>query len=284
MLRQGVVLYPRTVCSLRADAAVKRRLSPLSAVCGLVLAVQVTSAQALDAPQPPVLPTVPTIAIQVSVSVPGVSVGVQAGSVDVSVATATVDVSVSVSTEGTVPSPDAPASGEQQQATRSDGGSSAGVNHFAPTDASAKPSRPPPVAAAERLAPPPVRATNAADTRLIPSPQVSRSTRSPAARQVLGRTIKRRTTKPEVPRHCCENAQAPTAIAAAPTPPRVDSRRHRYELAGTAPATLADAVVRDNRLLLQLGVLIAFLYLVCLAGWFAATRLRRGGPERRTRR
>ena len=33
-------------------------------------------------------------------------------------------------------------------------------------------------------------------------------------------------------------------------------------------AALPEEHVRDNRLLLQLGVLAAFLYLVCLAGWF----------------
>jgi hypothetical protein len=33
--------------------------------------------------------------------------------------------------------------------------------------------------------------------------------------------------------------------------------------------------MRDNRLLLQLGLLVALLYLVCLAGWFSATTMRR---------
>jgi hypothetical protein len=40
-------------------------------------------------------------------------------------------------------------------------------------------------------------------------------------------------------------------------------------------AALPEEHVWDNRLLLQLGVLGAFLYLVCLAGWFSATTLRR---------
>jgi hypothetical protein len=33
--------------------------------------------------------------------------------------------------------------------------------------------------------------------------------------------------------------------------------------------------MRDNRLLLQLGLLVALLYLVCLAGWFSSTTRRR---------
>ena len=33
--------------------------------------------------------------------------------------------------------------------------------------------------------------------------------------------------------------------------------------------------MKDNRLLLQLGLLVALLYLMCLAGWFSATTLRR---------
>jgi hypothetical protein len=50
---------------------------------------------------------------------------------------------------------------------------------------------------------------------------------------------------------------------------------YRYERAGAQVVALPAAAVRDNRLLLQLGVLTAFLYLLCLAGWFSATRLRR---------
>ena len=45
--------------------------------------------------------------------------------------------------------------------------------------------------------------------------------------------------------------------------------------AGALSAAEPEEHLRDNRLLLQLGVLGAFLYLVCLAGWFSATRLRR---------
>lgn len=49
----------------------------------------------------------------------------------------------------------------------------------------------------------------------------------------------------------------------------------RYERMETRGAGRPEEHVTDNRLVLQLGVLGAFLYLACLAGWFCATRLRR---------
>ena len=253
------------------------------------LAAQVTAAEGADAPPTPALPPVPTVAVQVSVSAPGVSINVQAGTVNVSVSTASVDVSVAVSTEGAVPGTVASASGEQQHATQSDGASGAQVEQVVPADTSAKKGRPPRAAPPKRLAPPPIRAaTTTAGIRPIRSPRVDRATRVPAATKVSGRASEPRTTRPKAPRRCCKNAQASTAIAAAPirlgARPKPDPWRGRYELAGIAPATLPEAVVWDNRLLLQLGVLAAFLYLVCLAGWFAARRSGGGGPEPRTRR
>lgn len=69
--------------------------------------------------------------------------------------------------------------------------------------------------------------------------------------------------------------QAAIAIAAAPTRLGAGRGPDRYERAEARPAAQPEEHVRDNRLLLQLGVLGAFLYLACLAGWFCVTRLRR---------
>lgn len=260
-----------------------RRLSALSAVLGLALVAPVTAAQAEDAPPPPVLPTMPAITVQVSVSVPGVTVSVQAGTVDVSVSTETVDVSVSVTSEDTVEDTGPAPSGEQQPAARNDDSSnccSVELEQAAPAAASPKKRRAAPAAAPERLAQPTIgTAAKSAPARPVPSPRVDHSTHVPIAKQAPVRTTERRTTTPKAPRRCCERAQARIAIAAAPIrlgpPPRADSWLRRYELAGVRPAALPAEVARDNRLLLQLGVLVAFLYLLCLAGWFSATRLGR---------
>ena len=71
----------RTPSNGRAAPGRKGRLGVLSAVCALVLAAPVATARAEDPPQLPVPPTVPTIAVQVSVSIPSVSVSVQVGTV-----------------------------------------------------------------------------------------------------------------------------------------------------------------------------------------------------------
>ena len=62
-----------------ASSAARRRIGTLVAVCVLVLASHVPTAGADDAPQPPAMPAMPTIAVQVDVSIPGVSVNVQTG-------------------------------------------------------------------------------------------------------------------------------------------------------------------------------------------------------------
>lgn len=263
-------------------SAVKRRLSALPAACGLLLAAQVATARA-DAPQPPVTPTVPTIAVQVSVGIPNVSVNVQGGIVDVSVPSVSVDVSVSVSSQGSFSGTDADARAARQPTTQNDGSSNccnAGAKQVAPADKSVKKTRALRAALPKRLARPTIRAAaNGARARTIRVPPVDRSTRVLAARQVPRRTSERRATRPKARRGCCEDVQAAIAIAAAPTRlgPRPGAGRgpDRYERAETRSAARPEEHVRDNRLLLQLGVLGAFLYLACLAGWFCATRLRR---------
>jgi hypothetical protein len=263
------------------DSAAKRRLSTLSAVCVLGLAAHVATARAEDVPQPPVIPTVPTVAVQVSVSIPSVSVAVQTGTVDISVSTASVDVSVSVSSADTAAGTDA-ADAARQQTTQDDGS-----GNCCEGDAKEVAS-PPPSAKATRAAPPAKRpdrptiraAAIGVRTRTTRVPLVDPSKRSLAAKQVPRLTSERPATRPKARRGCCDGAQARVVIAAAARGlrprPRAGPRPYRYEGAQVRPvAALPEEHARDNRLLLQLGVLGAFLYLVCLAGWFSATTLRR---------
>lgn len=69
------------------------------------------------------------------------------------------------------------------------------------------------------------------------------------------------------------NAPQPRVTPTVPT--MAERGPDRYERAEARPAAQPEEHVRDNRLILQLGVLGAFLYLACLAGWFCATTLRR---------
>ena len=248
-------------------------------MCVLVFAAQVASARAEDAPQPPVIPAVPTVAVQVSVSIPSVSVIVQTGTVDVSVSTPSVDVSVAVSSEGSVSSTEAAAAAPQQ--TTQDDGSGNCCDSEAKKAASAATSAKATRAPAKPPARPTIRAAangvRAGTTRV---PVVESPTRSLAATQVPRPASERPATRPKALRGCCEDARAGVVIAATaqgPAPrPRAGLRPDRDEAEQVRPAAaLLEEHVRDNRLLLQLGVLGAFLYLVCLAGWFSATTLRR---------
>lgn len=259
------------------DSAATRRLTTLSAVCFLALVVHVATARAEDAPQPPVVPTIPTIAVQVSVSVPAVSVHVQAGTVDISVSTASVDVSVSASSEHTSSTTEAVVA-PPQQTTQNDTPSdccSGEANEVAPP-ASAKTRAPRAVAPETR--PRPTRAAAdavpAVPARTIRAPHVGRSRRLLAATQVPRRTSARRVA-PKARPECCDDAKAGVGAAAGKRPARAWPRPDSYDAAQVLPAAPEQEPVRDNRLLLQLGVLAAFLYLMCLAGWFSATSLRR---------
>ena len=275
----------RTPSVRRAPRSVVRhRFSALSAACGLLLAVQVATARA-DDPQPPVTPAVPTIAVQVSVSVPNVSVNVQGGIVDISAPSVGVgvDVSVSVSSQGSLSGTKADASAAQRPTTQSDGAGNccnAGTKQVAPAGISRKKTRVLRAAPAKRLARPTVGApANGARARTIRIPPADRSTRLQAANQVPRPTSARLATRPKARPGCCGAAHAPIAPAVAPTRlgprPGTVHRPDRYDDAVTRPAVRPEEHVRDNRLVLQLGVLGAFLYLACVAGWFSATRLRR---------
>jgi hypothetical protein len=258
------------------------RFAALSAVSVLLLAAHVGTARAADAPQPPVAPTVPTIAVQVDVGVPGVSVDVQVGTVDVSASTADVEVSVSVSSEGTVVNTD-PAAAVPQQTTQHDGSDTCCTGNameVAPAHSSATTTRPTPAPPLERRARPALEAVaSAARTPTIRIPRVDRPTRVLPAQTVPAGATVRRATPRIARRGCCTNAQAETAAATlkgvGPRPraePRTDMDETTQARSAAAPET---GVVHDNRLLLQFGVLAAFLYLACLGGWFSATRLRR---------
>ena len=261
----------------------RRRLSALPAACGLLLTVQVAPARA-DAPPPPVTPALPNIAVQVGVSVPNVSVNVQGGSVDISVSSVGVDVSVSVSvsSQGSQSGTKSDASAAQQTTTQNDGSSNsgnAGAKQVAPAGEAVQTTRVVQAAPAKRPARPTIRAAaNGARARTIRVPPADRSTRLPAAKQVPGVASAQRATRPKARRGCCDAAYAPLAIVAAPTRlgprPGTGHRPDRYEGAETRPAARPEEHVRDNRLFLQLGVLGAFLYLACVAGWFSVTRLR----------
>ena len=105
--------------------------------------------------------------------------------------------------------------------------------------------------------------------------------RAPAASKAPGLTSERRAGPSRPARACCKSARTAVVVAAAPTrvalPPVVKLPLDRVQRAGVGPAAIPgkQEPASDNRLLLQLGVLGAFLYLVCLAGWFSATKPRR---------
>lgn len=255
-------------------SAPKPRLSTLSAVCVLVFAAHVATAQAQDAPPPPVTPTVPTVAVEVSVSVPGVTLVVEDGTVDISVSTASVDVSVSVSSEDTSSSPEKAGAPPPQQSpppVELSNCCAGDAKNVALADTAAKAT---PAPAAKRLARPTIPAANgprAHPTRVArvdPPKRVLTSKRGPS------HTSERpAATRPAGRRGCCEHAQASVVVAAAEQDlgprPRAEPRPSRFDRPQVRPvAALLEEHVRDNRLLLQLGVLAAFLYLVCLAAWF----------------
>ena len=264
----------RTCTSSNGRAAGRKgRLGVLPAVCGLVLAVSVAPARAADAPQPPVLPTVPPVAVNVSVSVPGVSVSVQVGTVAVSVSTAPVEVSVSVPSPINVTSTE-PAAAAPPPTTQNDGSSDCckgEAKDVAPPAAAAVETSPPARASPRRQrARPTIRA--AASPRTIAPPA------DPPARLLAARNTPVRSERPATRRKpapgCCAKAHAAVADpqARVAARPRVELPPDRYQLAGLAAVPVVAEPARDNRLFLQLGVLAAFLYLVCLAAWFAATR------------
>jgi hypothetical protein len=242
-------------------------------VCVLVFAAHVATARAQDAPPPPVTPTVPTVAVEVSVSVPGVTLIVETGTVDISVSTASVDVSVSVSTEGTVSSPGEAIAPPQQttQAVDSSNCCAGDAKNVALADTAAKATRAP---AAKRPARPTIPAANRPRAQTIRVPRVDPPKRVLTAKRGPSHTSERpAATRPAARRGCCENAQASVVIAAAAQDlgprPRAKPRPSRFEGTQVRPvAALPEEHVWDNRLLLQLGVVGAFLYLVCLAGWF----------------
>lgn len=257
--------------SLRSPArsAARRRIGTLLAVCALVLAARVPTAGADEAPQLPTVPTVPTIAVQVDVSIPGVSVNVQTGAVAISVSTESVHVSVSVSNAGTSPSIDV-AGSERQQTTQNDHSTdccNGGEKDVAPADTFEKKAPAPRAAAPER--PRPVRTAASAVqvltrlTRRVAHPRLLAATE-----EIPRATIARR--KKETRAGVVELSDAIRHLPRPKTPPPdVD------EGTPVRAAALPVEHMRDNRLLLQLGLLVAFLYLVCLAGWFSATTLRR---------
>jgi hypothetical protein len=263
------------------DSAAKRRLSTLSAACFLVFGAHVATARAQDAPQPPLPPTVPTVAVEVSVSVPGVTLIVEAGTVDISVSTASVDVSVSVSSEDTSSSPEETGA-PPQQTTQSDGPSdccSGEAKQVASPGASAKATRAPRAVAPEPRPRPTIPATaNTVRARTTRKALTDRSTHVAAAKKIPPTPSELRATRPHARRSCC--AAPPAEVGSAPVerlalPAEARLQLDRIDGAQMQAAALPVEHVRDNRLLLQLGVLGAFLYLVCLAGWFSAKTLRR---------
>jgi hypothetical protein len=272
----------RTCAPSNAGAARGRTTTGLGvvvAMCLLVLGLQVDTARAADAP-PPLIPPAPTIAVQVSVSIPTISVNVQVGAVAVSVSTAPVDVSVSTSTSGAVPSPDAPVAAPQPTANEGSGDCcEPAAPEVHPAAAAARKSRPARTLPPQRPAPPPTRAVaNSARTHTIRAPRVERPTRSLTVKKVSRRVGERPATRPKARRGCCERAQPPVVAVArmrAGPPQGVRLALDRQTGAAVRSAAQPGESATDNRLLLQLGVLAAFLYLVCLAGWYAATRPRR---------
>jgi hypothetical protein len=252
----------------------------LAAVCLLVLGVQVDPARAADAPQPPVIPPLPTIAVDVNVSIPGVSVNVQVGAVAVSVSTAPVDVSVSTSTSGAVSSTDVAAAPPPTPTPTVGSGHCCepAAPEVSPAHTAARTSRPARAPPPERHVRPPTPAVaKPVRTHLIRTPRVDRPTRSLTAMNVSRRVSARPATRPKA-RGCCERAQPLVLVGVRAGAGRQQGVRlalDRHTRTAARPAAQPEERATDNRLLLQLGVLLGFLYLVCLAGWYAATRPRR---------
>ena len=266
-----------------AGSAARRRSGTLVTVCALVLASPVATAAAQDAPQPPPLlglpamPAMPTVSVQVNVDIPAVTVNVQEGTVAVSVSTESVTVSVSVPTP--VATPTGGAAGAQpqpepepEQQTRHDDPASAccnsGEKEVAPAVTLATTARAPRATVPDR--PRPIRtAARPVQLRATPKPRVERPRRLAATQHAPRRALARRAKS------------APTAVvepaAAIPRVPRAEAgpRTDTHERSPVRAADLSVEQMRDNRLLLQLGLLGALLYLACLAGWVSATTLKR---------
>jgi hypothetical protein len=216
------------------------------------------------------MPTMPTIAVQVDVSIPGISVNVQTGAVDVSVSTESVEVSVSVSSAGTSPSIDV-AGSKPQQTTPSDastGCCTGGERDVDAADTSETKAPAPRAAAPERPRPVHTAAASAVHVQ-------TRATRHVAHPKLM-------VARAEIPRPAIAQRKKETRAAVVKLSdvirqlPR--STTPRPALAAGSPVRAAALPVehmRDNRLLLQLGLLVALLYLVCLAGWFSSTTRRR---------
>lgn len=280
----------------RAAGSAVKRLVAVPTACGLLLAVQLATARADDL-QPPVTPPVPSGAVQVTVgtpsvslsvqggnidvSVPGVSVSVHGGSIDVSVPGAAVNASSSVPSQSPPSRGDAHARTAHQPPTQNDGSSMAGAKQVAPTSTSAGKTRVVNAAPPKRLARPKIRpAASGVRTHTIRVSAVVRSTRFLAAKPVPRRTSEPPAIRPRAGRGCCENEQPTVAPAGAPTTlgsrPVSEARPDGYVLAESRTTDRPKEHARNNRLVLQLGLLGAFLYLTALAAWFCATRLRRG--------
>jgi hypothetical protein len=206
---------------------------------------------------------------------------VQVGAVAVAVSTASVDVSVSTATAGSVSSTGAAAAAQQTTPNVAPVHCcESAAPEIPPAETAARTSRTAHASPPEQRAPPPTRsAASSVRAHTIRTPPVDRRpTRSLTATKLPRRVSERPAIRPKARRPCCEHAQPPVVAAArrrARPPAGVRLALNRGT--GTAarpPAPEAESAT-DNRLLLQLGVLAAFLYLVCLAGWYAATRPRR---------
>jgi hypothetical protein len=264
----------------RVPGRTSRGLGVLAAVWLLVLGFQVEPAQAADAPQPPALPPVPTIAVDVNVSVPSISVNVQVGTVAVSVSTAPVDVSVSTSTSGAVSSTDvAAAPPPPPTPVGSDHCCEPAAPEVSPAHTAARARRPARAPPPERHGRPPTRAVaKRVRTHMIRTPRVERTpTRSLTATKVSRPVPERPAIRPKA-RACCERAQPSVGVLALGHASSHHGMRlalDRHTRTAAPRAAPSEERATDNRLLLQLGVLLGFLYLVCLAGWYAASRPRR---------
>jgi hypothetical protein len=247
-------------------------LGVLAAACLLVPGLWVDAAQAADAPQPPVTPPVPMIAVQVSVTIPSVALNVQVGAV--AVAVSTVPVAVSVSTA---------AAAAAQQTTPNVAPvhcCESAAPEVPPAQTAARTSRAARASPPEQRALPPTRpAASSVRAHTIRTPPVDRRpTRSLTATKLPRRVSERPAIRPKARRPCCEHARPPVVAVArrrAGPPAGVRLALDRGTGAAARPPAPEEESATDNRLLLQLGVLAAFLYLVCLAGWYAATRPRR---------
>ena len=255
-----------------AGSAARRRIGTLVAVCVLVLATHVATAGAEDAPQPPAMPAMPTISVQVDVSIPGVSVNVQTGAVDISVSTESVDVSVSVSSAGTSPSIDV-AGSKPQQTTPNDGSTDCCNGGERDVDRGRHIRDEGPGASSGSAGATSTGSNSGGQRGACSRRGATRARRSPEAHGgESGDSTTHDRAAEERHAGCRRGAircHSSSAASRRRLGPNVD------EGSPVRATALPVEHMRDNRLLLQLGLLVALLYLVCLAGWFSATTLRR---------